>query len=80
MIPKIPPKLKELVLYRLDTTLPQDFKLVIGNKGAFSKKELREHIVKEDEIGHLYANMQLNFLKALANGEITEALEECQLS
>lgn len=79
MISKIPPKLKELILYRLESTVPQDFRLVIGNKGTFTKEELREHILKEDEVGQLFATMQLNFLKALAQGKITEALEGCQL-
>lgn len=72
---KIAEELKKIVLWRLET-IPPNFKLFVGNKGAFTKEELKEHVEKEDEVGVMFATMQLNFMKALANGEFSKALAE----
>ena len=73
---KIPPDLKKIVLWTLETEVPQNFKLSIGNKGAFSKEELKRHIEKEDDIGREYAEMRLRFIKSLMSGEISRQLAE----
>lgn len=70
---KMPEALKEIVLWKLDT-MPPHMKLSIGNKGTFSKEELKSHIEKEDEIGIIFSQMQLNFMKALASGEFSKAI------
>ena len=70
---KIPEELKKIVLWKLDTVLP-NYKLSIGDKGTFTKEELIDHVNKEDDIGTTYSNMQLKFMKALANGEFTKKL------
>ncbi len=72
---KISVELKKIVLWRLET-IPPNFKLSIGNEGTFTKAELKQHIEKEDNIGILFANMQLKFMKALASGEFSKALAE----
>ncbi len=71
---RIPKELKELVLWKLETEIPARLKLSLGNKGAFSKDELREHVEKEDEIGRIFIEMQLSFMKDLMSGEVAEAL------
>lgn len=67
---------KELVLWRLETSVPEHFKLSVGAKGSFTKQELKEHIQKEDDIGLAFVDIQLNFIKALTNGEFSKSLAE----
>lgn len=71
---KIAKELKELVLWKLETTIPVNMKLSVGNKGSFTKDELKDHVKKEDEVGVMFANMQLNFMKALASGQFSQTL------
>ncbi|MFH1376086.1 MAG: hypothetical protein ABIH25_00450 [Candidatus Woesearchaeota archaeon] len=71
---KLDKDIKKLVLYRLDATIPLHFKLSIGNKGVFTKEELKGHIEKEDEIGRIFVDMQLEFIKASSSGKISEIL------
>ncbi len=72
---KISEELKKIVLWRLDT-IPPNFKLSVGNEGTFTKEELKQHVEKGDEIGVMFAKMQLNFMKALASGEFSKSLAE----
>ena len=71
---KISKEIKELVLWRLEASVPKNYKLSIGGKGVFSKEELKKHIEREDEIGLSFINMQLNFIKSVANGNFSEVL------
>ncbi|MDP3640676.1 MAG: hypothetical protein Q8R53_05785 [Nanoarchaeota archaeon] len=68
-------ELKKIVLWRLET-IPPHFKLSIGNEGTFTKEELKRHVEKEDNIGVIFAKMQLKFMKALASGEFSKTLSE----
>jgi hypothetical protein len=70
---------KELVLWRLETAVPEHFKLSIGSKGSFNKEELRKHVEAEDDVGLAFANMQLSFIKALATGEFSKKLAETRV-
>ncbi len=72
---KINKEIKKLVLWRLETSVPDHFKLSVGGEGSFNKEELRKHIEKEDEIGLAFVTMQLNFIKAITTGKIHKALE-----
>ncbi|MDP3698098.1 MAG: hypothetical protein Q8R47_00775 [Nanoarchaeota archaeon] len=72
---KISEELKKIVLWRLET-IPPNYKLSVGNEGTFTKDELKQHVEKGDEIGVMFANMQLNFMKALASGKFSKALVE----
>lgn len=67
--------LRELVLARMEV-MPKDYKLSVGNKGTFNKKELIDHIKKGDEIGNQIVKMQMNFIKALTSGELIETLNQ----
>ena len=72
---KISEELKKIVLWRLET-IPTNYKLSVGNKGSFTKDELKQHVEKGDEVGVMFANIQLKFMKALASGEFSKALAE----
>lgn len=72
---KISEELKKIVLWRIET-IPPHFKLSVGNEGTFTKDELKQHVEKGDEIGILFTQIQLNFMKALASGEFSKALAE----
>ena len=72
---KISDELKKIVLWRLET-IPANFKLSVGNKGAFTKDQLKEHVNNGDEVGVMFATMQLKFMKALASGEFSKTLAE----
>ena len=74
MTEKLSEELKKLALWKLELTVPPNFKLSVGNKGTFTKEELRQHIEKEDEIGTMFANMPLNFIKSLASGKFSRTL------
>ena len=63
---KLDKELKELILWRLETSVPLHFRLSAGGKGTFSKEKLRKHVEQEDEIGLAFADMQLNFIKSLS--------------
>jgi len=68
-------EIKELVLARIEV-MPPNLKLSIGNKGTFTKEELKEHVIKEDSTGEEIVNMQLNFIKALTSGRLIETLNK----
>jgi hypothetical protein len=71
---KIPKEVKELILARLDV-MPNNIKLSIGSYGSFSKDQLKENVEKETEIGHKIVEMQLNFLRAVSNGELYNLID-----
>ena len=73
---KLDRELKELVLWRLEASVPEHFKLSVGGEGAFSKEELKMHVEQEDPIGLTFVNMQLDFIKALTSGKFSKVLAE----
>jgi len=72
----IDPEIKKLILWRIETAIPENFKLIMGTKRAINKKELKKHVEKEDDIGIKYVEMELKFIKALSSGEFTRLLVE----
>jgi hypothetical protein len=64
--------IRELVLWRLET-VPDNLKLSIGGT-LYSKEELKDHVAKGDSIGLLFAKIQMDYLKAVADGRFTEFL------
>ena len=42
----------------------------------FGEYDMDEQVEKEDKIGVIFANIQLNFMKALASGEFSKTLAE----
>jgi hypothetical protein len=66
---------KQLVLARIDV-MPSSFELSIGDKGTFTKKQIIEEINKNSEVGKQVIDMQLNFIKALSTGKLTQTLTQ----
>ncbi len=73
---KIDSDIKNLVLWRIETSVPKHFKLSMGNLGTFSKEELKRHVEAEDEIGLKIIDMQLKFIRDLSRGEFSRKLAE----
>jgi len=67
--------IKNLVIARLDV-MPSNYKLSIGNEGTFTKRELIEHVMAEDNIGNQIVKMQFNFIKALTTGKFIQTLNQ----
>ena len=70
---KLDRDIKELVLWRLDTSIPNNLKMAWG-KGSYTKEELINHVEQEDEIGLHIVNLEMNFIKDLASGKISKFL------
>ena len=68
-------ELKELIIARI-RVMPPNYKLSIGDKGTFTKEELLEHVKSGDETGSQIIGMQMNFIKALTSGRLTEVLNK----
>lgn len=62
---------KKLVLARLDA-LPSNVGVAVGSKGSFTKDELATHISNGDEIGQMFIELDMQFLKALKEGALFE--------
>ncbi|MBS3156637.1 hypothetical protein J4442_00490 [Candidatus Woesearchaeota archaeon] len=69
-------ELKELILYKIEAEIPPHHKLSIGSKGVFTKEQLKKAVEEEDDVGKAYVKMQLDFLRALARGEISKILAQ----
>lgn len=67
-------EIKELVITRIEATMPSRLKLCMGGEDGLTKKEMIEHINKEDDTGELIVEAHLNFIKAQANGQLITAL------
>lgn len=70
---KIFEEIRELVVARLEV-LPKDKKISIGSFGEFTKSELIEHVKKDDELGKKIINIELKFLRALAQGKLLDEI------
>ncbi len=73
---KIDPEIKKLILWRIETSVPKHFRLVMGGEGTFDKEELKKHVENEDPVGVKYVEMELKFIRALSSGEFTKLLAE----
>jgi len=60
--------IKELVIARLEV-LPPNIKVSLGNMD-FTKEQLVEHVKKEDDIGKKIVEVELEFIRALKEGEV----------
>jgi hypothetical protein len=76
MTEEVNKEFKKLVLWKLETEVPHNFKLSIGSSGTFTVDELIKNIKEDSEIGKLYVKTELDFIKALMSGEISNALTE----
>ena len=67
---KVEEDIKKIILARL-LNIPPNHKLSIGSKGDFTIEELKNHVEREDEIGRMYIEMQLLFLRSMKKGLVT---------
>ncbi|MFH1365089.1 MAG: hypothetical protein ABIH28_00705 [archaeon] len=66
--------IKNSVIARIDAQVPSNLKLAMGSYGGMSKEEMIEHVRKGDEVGRQIVKRHIQFLKAVASGELTRAL------
>lgn len=57
-------EIEELVIARLNT-IPENLQLAVGDKGSFTIKELIRHVRENDDIGKMYVETQLHYLRSL---------------
>jgi len=66
--------IKNSVIARIDAQVPSNLKLAMGSYGGMGKEEMIEHVRKGDDIGRQIVKKHIQFLKAVASGELTKAL------
>jgi len=66
--------IRNSIIARIDAQVPSNLKLAMGNYGGMNKEEMIEHVRNGDEIGRQIIKKHLQFLKAVASGELTRAL------
>ncbi len=59
-------EIREIVIARL-RTVPDKFKLVIGNRGSFTKEQLIDAVEEESDVGNKFVDIQMHYLKSLKN-------------
>lgn len=59
-------EIEELVIARLKS-IPEGLELAVGDKGSFSTEELMKHVRDNDDIGKMYIETQLDYLRSLNN-------------
>ena len=69
-------EIKKLALWKLELEAPSNLKLSIGSEGSYTKEELKNHIEKEDKIGIMYADVQLQFMRDVTSGYFSKTLAE----
>ena len=70
---KISDEIKKLVILRLKT-MPEHFRISIGDYGTFSKQELIEHVSQGDKVGKEIIGMQLEFLRSFKTGKFMRVI------
>lgn len=68
-------EIRNLVLMRLEAMSSDTIK-VVGDRGAFSRDQLIEHVKSGDEIGLKIQQIEMNWLRAQKGGFIDEILNE----
>ena len=68
---KIKKEIKDLVIARLEI-LPSNKKISIGSSGEFTRDDLIKHVKKEDDVGEKIAEIELEYLRAIKEGEFYE--------
>ena len=71
-------ELKELVIARINARMSSNLKLAMGSGGSLDKKDMIQHIMNNDEIGHKIVETHLNFMRAQSSGQLTNALNEIE--
>jgi len=66
-------ELKRLIIARLNL-IPDDVKVSVGADGEFTRVELIQRVEQGDRVGLEVIQSQLEFLRALASGELLDEL------
>jgi len=61
--------IKQLVIARI-RTIPKNLQIAVGGDGGFSRDEAIENILNESELGGELIDMQLEFLRDMAGGDL----------
>ena len=56
----------ELIVKRLET-VPPNIKMSVGSKGTFEIRDIIKSVEKQDEMGKMFIETQLQYLKSLKN-------------
>jgi len=59
-------EVKKIIIERLKT-VPDEFKLVIGSHGTFSKEQMIEEVLEDSDVGKKIVEIQLDYLRSLKN-------------
>ena len=57
-------EIKEIVIARLKT-IPDKFKIAIGNQDSFTKEQIINEVMKESETGKKMIDIQMRYLRSL---------------
>lgn len=63
-------KIKELIITRIESTIPNELKLFVGGNEGISREDMIFHVKNGDEIGNMIIKNQINFMKAVSSGEL----------
>lgn len=66
--------IRELIIARIESTMPIDLKLFVGGNGGITREEMIVHIKNGDSIGNSIIKNQINFLRAVSSGKLVELL------
>ena len=69
--------IKELIKERI-SVMPENLRLSVGNYGTFNKEQILNSIEKGDKVGEAVIEMQLNFIRALTSGKLTNVLNSME--
>lgn len=67
-------EIRELVLARLSMSSSETMKS-IGDEGVFTRDELIKHVKAEDKIGKTIQDIEMEWLRALKNGIVSQLYE-----
>jgi len=68
-------EIRKLVVARLNVISPDTIKC-IGNEGSFNRDQLIEHVQRGDKIGKTIEKIEMEWLRALKHGIISELYKE----
>lgn len=71
---EITEQMRDLVLAKIDAQAPSTSRLFMGSSEGMTKEQIMDHVRKEDDIGRQIILSHIRFMRAVASGEVTEAI------
>ena len=71
-------KIRHLIIARLEV-LPPDMVFASIPGGSFTRDQMIEHVRRGDKIGEKYVRIEMEWLRALADGSVYKLLEKSHL-